>query len=52
MVLKMNIQLTQNQLIYTTVRIVASDGLNCSIGTGYFVDRSTEEESIVFFGDK
>ena len=38
----------QNQLIYTTVRIVAKDGDLSSMGTGFFVQHDTEKGPEIF----
>ncbi len=44
----MNTSSTQNQLIYTTVRIVAFDSESSSIGTGFFIQRDTENDPVIF----
>jgi S1-C subfamily serine protease len=38
----------QNQLVYTTVKIIAGDGLISSIGTGFFIQRDSETGPINF----
>lgn len=38
----MNTNFIQNQLIYTTVRIIATDGKTASIGTGFFIQQNTQ----------
>ncbi len=44
----MNMESVQNQLVYTTVKIIAGDGLISSIGTGFFIQRDSETGPINF----
>lgn len=44
----MNTNSTQNQLIYTTVRIVATDEESSSIGTGFFIQHDTQTGPVIF----
>ena len=44
----MNISSIQNQLVYTTVRITATDEKEISVGTGFFVHKKSEKNSDIF----